>query len=485
MKLVTMAQKVLSLKSPVNHKPMSYKWPLDEHEAEEIVDTITLVGKEYPVVEAAMKGKIEKYDEAKYEDMWKIVDAYNKAVLNMFSTRRNKNTATQRLIKRPSKELLKHILTQVYNKAISDADELNKYEAFSPETYGETSFEQVSQIIEELAPTKMDKFIDLGSGIGQVVLQVAALTDCEACVGIEKASIPAKKARTMDLLFKKWMAWYGKKYSKYKLCQGDFLDKKFNETLVGSTIVFVNNFAFGPEVDHQLKRKFEDLEEGTRIVSNKAFCPLDFRITHRNLTDIGTILKVRKLEPIKESSVSWTDQPVSYYLHTRDSAMLEKYFNAMSTRTKTSKSRVSSPDHSGSDVGSEDQNFLGELSGAILEIVPEEKSEPSKTARPQRASSSRIYSKSKRHKSCPSPLRECSNIHENPSLDTNRFNDACEDILPYYSSTDNEYIGYSLRHQSKENKIVFHICTSCDKKFRYEKALRKHSCRKGGKRIES
>ena len=49
-------------------------------------------------------------------------------------------------------------------------------------------------------------------------------------------------------------------------------------------IVFVNNFAFGPQVDHQLKLRFANLKEGAKVVSSKAFCPLNFRITDRNLS---------------------------------------------------------------------------------------------------------------------------------------------------------------------------------------------------------
>lgn len=29
-----------------------------------------------------------------------------------------------------------------------------------------------------------------------------------------------------------------------------------------SSIIFVNNFAFGPEVDHQLKERFANMKEG-------------------------------------------------------------------------------------------------------------------------------------------------------------------------------------------------------------------------------
>ena len=78
---------------------------------------------------------------------------------------------------------------QVYNTAIADPNDLNQYVAFTPEVYGETSFDLVCQMIDLISPITTEmKFIDLGSGVGQVVLQVAALTDCQLCVGIEKVN---------------------------------------------------------------------------------------------------------------------------------------------------------------------------------------------------------------------------------------------------------------------------------------------------------
>ena len=41
---------------------------------------------------------------------------------------------------------------------------------------------------------------------------------------------------------------YRKKYSEYKLYQGDFLDPEHYSTITSSNVVFVNNYAFGPEV---------------------------------------------------------------------------------------------------------------------------------------------------------------------------------------------------------------------------------------------
>ncbi|XP_068230537.1 histone-lysine N-methyltransferase, H3 lysine-79 specific isoform X6 [Palaemon carinicauda] len=213
--------------------------------------------------------------------------------------------------------MLKHIVTQIYNHAVVDPDKLNQYEPFSPEVYGETSFELICQMIDQIHITEDDTFVDLGSGVGQVVLQMAALTPCKICIGIEKADTPCRYAMEMDRLYNKWMRWYGKKHSEYKLMKGDFLKKEHREAITGSSIVFVNNFAFGPNVDHMLKEVFADLKDGARIVSSKSFCPLNFRITDRNLSDIGTIMHVSELSPLK-GSVSWTGKPVSYFLHIID-----------------------------------------------------------------------------------------------------------------------------------------------------------------------
>ena len=60
------------------------------------------------------------------------------------------------------------------------------------------------------------------------------------------------------------------------------------DILIYFSVIFVNNFAFGPQVDHQLKLRFANMKEGAKIVSSKAFCPLNFRITDRNLS--GKIL---------------------------------------------------------------------------------------------------------------------------------------------------------------------------------------------------
>ena len=96
---------------------------------------------------------------------------------------------------------------------------------FSPT--GETSFDLICQVLDKLHPMKEEdnNFVDLGSGVGQVVLQVAALTECKMSLGIEKAATPARYAEDMQKWFKFWMDFYGKIYSKFKLVTGDFLER--------------------------------------------------------------------------------------------------------------------------------------------------------------------------------------------------------------------------------------------------------------------
>uniref|UniRef100_A0A8C6JNN3 Histone-lysine N-methyltransferase, H3 lysine-79 specific n=1 Tax=Melopsittacus undulatus TaxID=13146 RepID=A0A8C6JNN3_MELUD len=310
----------LRLKSPVGAEPAVYPWPLpvyDKHHdaAHEIIETIRWVCEEIPDLKLAMENYVLiDYDTKSFESMQRLCDKYNRAIDSIHQLWKG-TTQPMKLNTRPSNGLLRHILQQVYNHSVTDPEKLNNYEPFSPEVYGETSFDLVAQMIDEIKMTEDDLFVDLGSGVGQVVLQVAAATNCKHHYGVEKADIPAKYAEVRLVL-------------KWALERGDFLSEEWRERIANTSVIFVNNFAFGPEVDHQLKERFANMKEGGRIVSSKPFAPLNFRINSRNLSDIGTIMRVVELSPLK-GSVSWTGKPVSYYLHTIDRTILENYFSSL------------------------------------------------------------------------------------------------------------------------------------------------------------
>ncbi|XP_057339475.1 histone-lysine N-methyltransferase, H3 lysine-79 specific-like isoform X3 [Microplitis mediator] len=340
----------LRLHSPAGAEPIVYQWPLtsgsgaDRHDgAIDVVETMRWVCDDLPDLKLPLENNIlQNYDTRDYDSMKGLCDRFNRAIDSLVQLEKGTSLPSMRLNKRPSRGLLRHILQQTYNQAVVEPDKLNQYEPFSPEVYGETSYELVCQMIDQIDVTEDDIFIDLGSGVGQVVLQMAAATYCKISLGVEKADVPSRYAQNMEVNFRKWLSWYGKRCGEYRLVKGDFLADENRESITSATIVFVNNFAFGPTVDHQLKERFADLRDGARIVSSKSFCPLNFRITDRNLSDIGTIMHVSEMTPLK-GSVSWTGKPVSYYLHVIDRTKLERYF------LRLKNNRMGGPDLENSD----------------------------------------------------------------------------------------------------------------------------------------
>lgn len=277
---------------------------------------------DFPEIKTALENHVLKeYDPRDFESMRSLCDRFNKAIDSVLKIWKG---TSMRKATRPSLSLLKHIILKVYNQSVLEPDRLNLYEPFSPEVYGETSFDFVAQMAQETDFDEDTVFVDLGSGVGQVVLQVAAMTEVKQCIGIEKAETPSCYAERMDKNFRFWMRWYGKSYSDYELIRGDFLSPENRHLIENASIVFANNFAFGPTVDHQLKQLFQEMRDGSRIISSRAFCPLQFRLTDRTLSDIGAMLHVREVQP-KKGSVSWTGKPVSYYLHCIDRTKLQRY----------------------------------------------------------------------------------------------------------------------------------------------------------------
>lgn len=326
-----MAQ-VLRLHSPAGAEAITYDWPLHHSngrdDTQEIIETIRWVGVDFPELQIAIENRVlNEYDPKCFHSMSTMCERYNRAVDSVVKLWKGRSPP-KCLNQRPSQDLLRHILSKVYNHSIKDPEKLNLYEPFSPEVYGETSFDLVAQMVKAIPFQSEEIFLDLGSGVGQVVLQVAASTHVKECVGIEKASTPAKYSQEMDRLFRQWMNWHGKTYSSFRLEKGDFLSDNHESEISRASIIFVNNFAFGPNVDHQLKQRFSRLKDGTRIISSKPYCPLNFRRTNRSLSDIGAILRITELATMP-GSVSWTGNPVSYYLQMVDSTLLEEYYSEL------------------------------------------------------------------------------------------------------------------------------------------------------------
>lgn len=326
--------RMLKLQSPAYGDPVFYKWPLIVtkrlDEPAEIAETIRLVCDDFPELKYAVENVILKdYNPNDFDSMNQLCQRYNKAIRNILSLWKGR-APPPRMFQPPNRELLRHIINLCYNHAIREPERLNIYEPFSPEVYGETSFDMIAQILDEVQANNEQTFLDLGSGVGQVVLQAAASNSFKECMGVEKADTPAGYAKAMEREFKKWMNWFGKIYTDFTLEKGDFMDDKWKDIINDCGVVFVNNFAFGPVVNHHLKSRFQTMKEGSKIISSREFVPMNFKFNKRNLSELGAMIRVTEIKPRSETAtVSWTGNSVSYFLHVVDRTRLEKYFSIL------------------------------------------------------------------------------------------------------------------------------------------------------------
>uniref|UniRef100_A0A9J2P870 Histone-lysine N-methyltransferase, H3 lysine-79 specific n=1 Tax=Ascaris lumbricoides TaxID=6252 RepID=A0A9J2P870_ASCLU len=326
----------MKLASPVGGEAFTFYWPLRESdgysEGQEILDLLKETLTSFPELEFIVRRKcdIGAVDKRDYQQMSFLLDTFNKTIPTITQLWKGATKPGGEIwsAERAEPSLLKHICARAYNRAVDNVHLLNNhYKAFSSQTYGETSFERMQMIIEEIVPKERDVFVDLGSGVGQLVIHMAGGSRVKKAVGIEVATLPCKYADNLGAEFKKWMKWYGKKFRPFELLVGDFLSEQFRDLITKeATIIFINNYAFTAMLESRIKRELlSELKDGTRIISTKPYGTPNRSITDRQLNDISAILDVYEMVEC-ENACSWTGNYVPYYHHTINRAKLEKYF---------------------------------------------------------------------------------------------------------------------------------------------------------------
>ena len=138
------------------------------------------------------------------------------------------------------------IQEQVYARVVSPhVDKLKQYEAFSDNVYGEMLPPFLSEIarIAQLGPSSV--FIDLGSGIGNLLIQASLQTGCEA-YGCEYMPIPSDLAEQQIIeASHRWRMWHVRGGPRIESWQGDFttLDR-VGQVLRRADVVLVNKCVF-------------------------------------------------------------------------------------------------------------------------------------------------------------------------------------------------------------------------------------------------
>lgn len=180
------------------------------------------------------------------------------------------------------------------------------------------------QVFRDTALTSSHVFVDLGSGVGNVVLQAALEVGCESW-GVEVMPNPARLADAQATEFGARCKRWGVRPGEVHLLAGDFLlSPDIDAVLRRADVVLVNNQAFNPDLNDKLLMKFLDLKEGARVVSLKSFVPSGWEIKKRNMEDPRNVLKSSRRE-YWSGSVSWTDRGGEWFVAVKDSSELKRF----------------------------------------------------------------------------------------------------------------------------------------------------------------
>ncbi|KAI1448205.1 histone H3-K79 methyltransferase [Annulohypoxylon stygium] len=211
--------------------------------------------------------------------------------------------------------LVSFILTQVYDRTVAPKVEmLTKYEMGSDNVYGELLHPFITKmLVEQTKMTSDQVFIDLGSGVGNVVLQAALEIGCRS-YGCEIMENACNLAEAQEKEFRARCLQWGVAHGRVHLERGDFrASTKIMEKLKEADVILVNNKAFTSTLNDALINMFLDLKKGCKIISLKSF-------VHENKTAVNDVANsILDVEHFRyhENWVSWAAAEGDYYISTK------------------------------------------------------------------------------------------------------------------------------------------------------------------------
>ncbi|KAJ4990908.1 Histone-lysine N-methyltransferase, H3 lysine-79 specific [Stagonosporopsis vannaccii] len=211
--------------------------------------------------------------------------------------------------------LVKHITQQTYSRIVSPLSHKLRKVKGKETTYGELLPIFVHRIFAQTGLNSTHTFVDLGSGVGNVVLQSALQTGATSW-GIEimdlAASLASKQASELRARARLWNLSLGT----MNLLHGSFLDTPaIDAVLAHADVVLVNNKVFGEALNNALLQKFLDLKLGARVVSLESFgAGLSKGV--RSEQSIAGLFDEERFESGSDC-VSWAGESVEYFIATK------------------------------------------------------------------------------------------------------------------------------------------------------------------------
>jgi [histone H3]-lysine79 N-trimethyltransferase len=226
-------------------------------------------------------------------------------------------------------EMIKCILRQVYDRAVSPKVDILKKRRENAEnekdnTYGELLPMFVSKALAKAGLKSDQVFVDLGSGVGNVVLQAALEFGCES-FGCEMMENACELAEAQQKEFAARCRLWGLETGKVQLERGNFFESQATHAAIKKAdVILVNNEVFSSDTNGNLISLFLDCKDGCKIVSLQPFVEPGHEITDRNLYDPANQLDVEQCE-YHRGYVSWKDAGGDYFISTKDRKRLEAF----------------------------------------------------------------------------------------------------------------------------------------------------------------
>ncbi|KAJ8463945.1 hypothetical protein ONZ45_g17402 [Pleurotus djamor] len=166
------------------------------------------------------------------------------------------------------KKVLMRLFEENYQRSVGPhVQSLKNYEAFSSTVYGELMPALVYDIIQHTGLNEDSVFVDMGSGVGNVVVQASLQSGCRS-FGVELMPAPARIAERQWEQFKIRCRMWGLNVGEVELEKEDMLkSKKLMEYLPKADVVLVDNKVFEESLNEKIRPMFLDLKEGAIVVS--------------------------------------------------------------------------------------------------------------------------------------------------------------------------------------------------------------------------
>lgn len=198
---------------------------------------------------------------------------------------------------------------------------LKSYKARSAEVYGEALPVFVEYLIHRLGITAKDTLYDIGSGIGNVVVQIAARTGCRA-IGVEVRSDLHGIAAALHEHVRARLTEAGRPCGEVLLMAGDATaeEGEIMQFIAESSIIFMNNVCYPAAMQQKLEGLFESgCSHGTRVVAMKHLFPRGDVTTKRMRKGFMALVKQpwTKITTPKDM-FSWTSNSLTFYVYEID-----------------------------------------------------------------------------------------------------------------------------------------------------------------------